>query len=491
MDQWIPATIVFAYIGAMIGIGFVGRKRATSESEFLVAGRRLGPMLYVGTMSALVLGGASTVGGVGLGFEYGISGMWLVVTIGLGICVLSLFFAGRIQRARVYTVSGLLELRYGPGTRTISAIIMMFYAVFLAVTSTVAYGTIFAALFDLERYWAVLLGGSVVIIYSLLGGMWSITLTDFVQFLIQTLGIFFLLLPITLSAAGGLSGMREALPASYFDFGAIGGQSILTYVVVYGFGLLIGQDIWQRVFTARSAGVARWGGLAAGIYCLAYGAAGALVGMAAKVLMPDFANENRDDVFGALVSSSLTPVVAGLVLAAALAAVMSTSSGSLIAAATVANKDLFGRWFAARRTAGADAGSGAATPVTPAPESVGGNRWYIVIFGVLVLGLSLLINNVVEALTIAYNILVGGLLVAILGALVFKRGTARGAVASMSAGGLVTIGTMLFQRDLLANEPIYFGLAASLIAYIVVSLLTEPTDKRIQREWTERTRAGR
>ena len=106
--------IVAIYLIGMIAFGFWGKRRATTQSDFLVAGRRLGPMLYSGTMAAIVLGGASTIGGVGLGYQYGISGMWLVFAIGAGILALSLLFAGRIQRLRVYTVSQMLELRYGP-----------------------------------------------------------------------------------------------------------------------------------------------------------------------------------------------------------------------------------------------------------------------------------------------------------------------------------------------------------------------------------------
>ena len=80
--------IVIAYLVAMIAFGFWGKRRATTESDFLVAGRRLGPVLYSGTMAAIVLGGASTIGGVGLGYQYGLSGMWLVVAIGTGILLL-------------------------------------------------------------------------------------------------------------------------------------------------------------------------------------------------------------------------------------------------------------------------------------------------------------------------------------------------------------------------------------------------------------------
>src|SRR5215210_2447329 len=79
----------------------------------------------------------------------------------------------------------------------------------------------------------------------------------------MTVGIFFLLLPISITAPGGFSGMQEALPPSYFDLTAIGWQTIFTYFLLFFFGLMIGQDIWQRVFTARSPEIARWGSVAA------------------------------------------------------------------------------------------------------------------------------------------------------------------------------------------------------------------------------------
>src|SRR6478752_8710555 len=232
--------VIAVYIGAMIGIGFYAKGKAKTESDFLVAGRRLGPLLYSGTMAAVVIGGASTIGGVGLGYEYGISGMWLVFSIGCGILFLSLVFAARINRAGVYTVSQLLELRYGRGANLLSGIVMWAYTLMLAVTSIIAYGTVFGVLFDIGKVPSILIGGAVVVAYSVLGGMWSITLTDFVQFLIKTIGIFFLLLPAAIIKAGGVSGLADKLPADASSFTAIGGDRIVTYFVVYTFGLLIG-----------------------------------------------------------------------------------------------------------------------------------------------------------------------------------------------------------------------------------------------------------
>jgi solute:Na+ symporter, SSS family len=466
----VDVAVVVAYLVAMIAFGFWGKRRARTESDFLVAGRRLGPLLYAGTLSALVLGGASTIGGVGLGYEYGLSGMWLVVAIGAGVLLLSLLFAGRIQRLRVYTVSQMLQLRYGPGSSVLSGVVMFGYTLMLTVTSTIAYATIFAALLDLPRVPSILVGGLVVVIYSALGGMWSITLTDFVQFLIQTVGIFLILLPIVLAQAGGFS----ALPPEALSPTTIGGDTIVTYFVIYTFGLLIGQDIWQRVFTARSPGVARWAGAASGVYCLLYGVAGALVGMGASVLVPGL--EEPGDAFTAVVSATMTPVLAGLVLAAALAAVMSTASGSLIATATVFGQDIL------QRLRGRADGS--------EDEHVRGHRLLIVAFGLLAIVIASVLQDVVAALTIAYDILVGGLLVPILGGLLWRRATIVGAVAAMAAGAVATLVTMaVFGIE--ANEPIYVGLAAGLVVFLVGSLASRPTAPEVLAEWDRRSAGER
>lgn len=469
-------TVIALYLLGMLAMGWWGMRRARSKSDFLVAGRRLGPALYSGTMAAVVLGGASTIGGVGLGYKYGLSGAWMVVTIGLGLLALSVFFSARIARLKVYTVSEMLDLRYGGRAGVISGVVMWAYTLMLAVTSTIAYASIFDVLFDMNRTLAIVLGGSIVVAYSTLGGMWSITLTDMVQFVVKTIGVLLLLLPIAVVKAGGFAELRAELPTSYFDPLGIGGETIFTYVLIYTFGMLIGQDIWQRVFTARTDRTARWGGTVAGTYCLAYAVAGAVIGTAAKYLYPDLAN--ADDAFATVVKAELPVGVRGLVLAAALAAVMSTSSGALIACATVANNDI---WARLRGTAGRPAGT--------THDEVKGNRAFILVMGVAVILAAIALNDVVEALTVAYNLLVGGLLVPILGGLLWRRGTAQGALAAVAVGGL-TVTVLMATHGILANEPIYYGLLSSLAAYVIVSLLTPATDPAVLHAWRERL-AGR
>ncbi|MCX4908532.1 sodium:solute symporter [Streptomyces sp. NBC_00878] len=473
-------TVIVVYLVGMLAMGWWGMRRARSKSDFLVAGRRLGPTMYSGTMAAIVLGGASTIGGVGLGYQYGLSGAWMVFTIGLGLLALSVFFSARIARLKVYTVSEMLDLRYGGRAGLISGVVMWAYTLMLAVTSTIAYATIFDVLFDMNRTVAIILGGSIVVAYSTLGGMWSITLTDMVQFVVKTIGVLLLLLPIAVVKAGGFSEMKASLPTEYFDPLGIGGETIFTYVLIYTFGMLIGQDIWQRVFTARSDTTAKWGGTVAGTYCLVYALAGAVIGTAAKVLYPKLAS--ADDAFATIVKDELPVGVRGLVLAAALAAVMSTSSGALIACATVANNDIWSRLRGA-----VTSGSGSGTE--DAHDEVRGNRAFILIMGIAVICTAIALNNVIEALTVAYNLLVGGLLVPILGGLLWKRGTAQGALAAVAVGGLAVIGLMA-TYGILANEPVYYGLLASLAVYVVVSLVTPATDAAVLAAWRERL-AGR
>lgn len=446
--------VVLLYAAGMLALGWYGMRRAKTRDDYLVAGRNLGPGFYLGTMAATVLGGASTIGTVRLGYVHGISGFWLCGAIGLGIVGLSLFLAKPLLKLKIYTVTQVLERRYNPAARQSSAVIMLVYALMIGATSTIAIGTVMQVLFGLPFWVAILVGGGVVVLYSTIGGMWSLTLTDIVQFLIMTVGLVFLLMPMSIADAGGWNALVEKLPARYFDFTAIGWDTIVTYFLIYFFGIFIGQDIWQRVFTARSEGVAKVAGTAAGLYCVLYGLAGALIGMAAKVLLPDL--ENVNNAFASVVEHSLPNGIRGLVIAAALAALMSTASAGLLAASTTITQDLLPLLRGGRTSGNGD---------------VHENRIATLLLGVVMLGIALVVSDVISALTVAYNLLVGGMLVPLIGAIYWKRATTAGAIASMTLGFLTVLGFM-FKDGLDANTPIYYSLAVGLVSFVVISLVT-------------------
>ncbi len=445
--------VVLIYAAGMLVLGWYGMRKAKTHEDYLVAGRNLGPSLYMGTMAATVLGGASTVGTVKLGYVHGISGFWLCAALGLGIIALNLFLAKPLLRLRIFTVTQVLEKRYNPMARQASAVIMLAYALMIGVTSTLAIGTVLQVLFELPFWSAVLLGGGVVVVYSTIGGMWSLTLTDIVQFVIKTVGLMFVLLPICLYRVGGWDELVAKLPASSFSLTTIGWDTIITYFLIYFFGILIGQDIWQRVFTARDEKVAKYAGTTAGVYCVIYGLVCAVIGMAAHVLLPDLGNANN--AFAAIVKAALPDGIRGLVIAAALAAMMSTASAGLLAASTVLTEDLLPKLRGGKQS------------------SLSLNRLFTLLTGLVVLAIALVVEDVISALTLAYNLLVGGMLVPLIGAIYWKRATTRAAITSMTLGFITALAFMI-KDGMDANTPIYYSLAIGLVSFVVVSLVSRP-----------------
>jgi solute:Na+ symporter, SSS family len=451
--DWI---VVVAYFAVMLGAAWWGYRRAKTADDYLVAGRRLGYPMFIGTLSAVVLGGASTVGTVSLGYQHGLSGAALVLMIGLGLIGLGVLLSRRLASAGVYTVPELMAKRYGISSSVVSAAIMAAYALMIAVTSTIASGTVFNSLLGVSTTVAVLIAGGVVVLYCVTGGMWSLTLTDIVQFAIMTVGIFALLLPFAVSEAGGFGAMSDALPASYFEPTAIGASTIFTYFLLFFFGLMIGQDIWQRIFTGRDEKVIRRGTIVAGVYCMVYGIVGALIGAAAKVVLPSLGNP--DEAFSAIVEAVLPTGVIGLVLAAALAAIMSTASAALLASSTILANDLL-------------------TLVRPVKDRVLATRVVTLIVGGAVVAVSLALNDVVGALTVAYDLLTGALFVPIVLGLLWTRGTGRAAVSSIAVSSIVIV-TLMITSGLYSNDPIIYGLLTSLVVYVGMSLIGAPAERK-------------
>lgn len=448
----IDIAVIALYALGMLALGWFGMRRAKSSEDYLVAGRSLGPGLYMGTMAATVLGGASTIGTVRLGYVYGISGLWLCAAMGMGIIVLNLFLAKHLLHLKIMTVNQALERRFNSTAKRVSAVIMFSYALMICVVSFLAIGSIAQVVLGLTSWQAILLGGGIVIIYSTIGGMWSLTLTDMVQFLIKTVGMLFILLPICYFKAGGLDTMQLSLPSTAFSLSGIGWEKIITFFVIYFFGILIGQDIWQRVFTAKNEKVAKYAGTAAGIYCLIYGAAGAIIGMSAHVLLPNISDVNN--TFAEIAQLILPPGVRGLVIAAALSAMMSTASAGLLAASTTLTEDIFtGARFKTLKV----------------------NRITTLLIGLIAAAISLAVHDILDALTIAYNLLVSGILIPLIGAIYWRRSTTPGALASMILG-FATAAIMMFVDGIDANTPIYYSLGVSLASFVLVSLATKSSE---------------
>ena len=221
--------------------------------------------------------------------------------------------------------------------------------------------------------------------------------------------------------------------------------------MLYFFGILIGQDGWQRVFTARSTEVARNGGVIVGLYCFAYAIAGALIGAAGRAFLPPLSDP--DLAFATIVNAVLPAGLRGLLLAASLAAIMSTASACLLATSTVLLEDVY---IPLRKIGGTG--------------SVAQSRAVTLVFGIATTVIACLTADVIAALTVAYDLLVGALFVPVMGAILWRRGTAPAALASIAAGGVAVV-VLLVVMGIDSDVPIYGGLGLSGAVFLIVSLL--------------------
>lgn len=459
--------IVVLYLLGMVGVGYWGYRRSESLEDYLVAGRNIPLWMYVPVMSAVILGGASTIGGGGLGYQYGISGAWLVVWLGLGVAAVGLLISTELANLKAYTLGEVLERRFDTYSGTIGAAIAGVYALTIAITQVISIGTVLSALFGFGLTEMIVVAGVIVVAYTALGGMLSVTITDFVQWCIMTVGIFVFALPLGLIEVGGVSGLRAELDPSYFSPTGIGLETVFTYFLLYFLGIMIGQDIWQRVFTADSSRTARVGNVATGAYAVVYGIATALLGMIALVLFP--AVENPDLALPTMVLEIVPVGLSGLILAGFISAMMSTADSALLASSTLFTNDVYRRFL---------------DPEASDETYTRTSRATIVVLGVGMIWAAVRIGDVVNALTLAYNLLTGAVFVPILGAFFWKGATWQGALASILLSAAVVVASMALY-GFGSNLPILYGLASSLVAFVVVSLLTGPPPREKLERWLE------
>lgn len=228
---WIDMMIIIIYFAILVVVGIIGTIKAKTSEIYILAGRNLGVFMLFGCLTAVFLGGSSTIGSAQLGYEIGFSGVWFVFSMGLGITLFGIFLLKKVTGYKLMTISELLGKLFNVESKLIGAVIAAIYALMVSVTQVIAIGAFLSAIFDWNLVFSMLIGGGVVFFYTILGGMWSVSMTDIIQFSIMTAGIFLIMLPTSLSKVGGFAELTAQLPSSYFDFSAIGFKEIIQYLL--------------------------------------------------------------------------------------------------------------------------------------------------------------------------------------------------------------------------------------------------------------------
>ena len=452
MLNTIDYAIIIFYFACMVGVGFVASKFAKSKEDYLVAGRRLSFPMFFGCMSALVLGGGSTIGSTKLGYMFGFGGIWLDLSLGIGLIAMGFLVSSKLSKLKALSINEVIEGSYGTSARIFSSVLTFIYTLTVSVVQVLAIGTIFNVALGWPATTSMVVGGGIVVLYTFVGGMWAVTMTDIVQFVIKTIGVLILAPIFAYSAVGGWDVIVAKVPEANFSIGSMGWESMLTYFLLYAPGILIGQDIWQRVFTAKNEKIAKTGTVSAGVYCIFYAFATVFIGMCVFTLFPGIEPQNA---FATGVINFLPIGLRGFVLAAALAATMSCASGTILACSTVMYNDMYQRFI---------------NKNPDEKKAIWINRGFALIIGALVMICALWLKDVLVALDVAYAYLSGTVFIPVLASFVLKRFSPKAGLFSLGASSLVVTG-LFFKFGFTSNYPILFGMLTGLIVYAVVNLI--------------------
>ena len=431
----IDYVIIALYFIAIVAIGFAAARLSKTQEDYLVAGRRLSFPLFFGCMAALTLGGGSTIGSAELGYEHGLGGIWLNLSIGLGLVLAGFLVTSKLSRLRALSVNEVVEKSYGPTARVFSSVLTLVYTLTLSVVQVISIGTIINGVVGLDPTLSMVAGGGIVILYTFVGGMWSVTMTDIVQFVVKTVGILILAPIFCISAAGGWDALMAQVPESFLSVGSMGFDKSFSYVVLYVPGLIIGQDIWQRIFTAKNEKVSKRGTIGAGIYSILYALATVVIGMSVAVLLP-----HLDDPQNAFVVGVSTSV----------------SSGTILASSTILYNDLYARFAKKRLKLG----------------EVAVTRLFALLIGVVVMICSLWINDVLVGIDICYGYLSGCVFVPLVASFVLKRFSPHAGLYALGASAVVVTACFLVVGTS-SSVPIVAGMATGLAVYAAANLFSK------------------
>ncbi len=477
--------VVILYPLLLVGVSVWRSRSVKSHEDFMVAGRQVPVALLVGTLVCTWIGSGSLFGGAGLAYRTGIAELWFSSGGWLGL-VVAFFLAARVRRIAEYTVPDLLEKRYNALARLLGTV-----AIILAYVTIAAYqfrggGWILSIVSDgaISPDTGMYITAVAIVLFTALAGMKSIVTVDVFNGIIITLGVLFAV-PYMVFELGGVQAVMNALPQSHLE--PLGGHNVLWVfgVAAPTFLLILGESgMYQKFFSAKNESAARKAvvGMVLGIVIIEV--AIALLAITGRAAFPDLMESTS--VVGRAGSETVIlyiarhglPVAGGMVLlAAAVAIVLSTGNTFLLVPSTNVSRDLFQRFV---------------RPEASERQMLLVQRLAIAGFGVLALLAITQFDTILSMALYAYSLVGASLTPALLAAFLWRRVTVAGGVACI-AGGLgallgiaaasrlgvdftLTLGRTEF--DFASSEYIVIpGVLVSIGLMVIVSLLTKPSPR--------------
>lgn len=343
------------YITVLIMLGYFGSRKTQDNTDFFIGGRTLGPFVasmsyFSSSASAWVMLGLS-----GVGYIVGVSALWVVPGLILGHGFSWIWVAPRLQKLshseKLVTVTDLLVLgaddRAKKQIRIFTSIIIIFSFMFYVAAQLQAAGGTFSVTFGLTLSNSIMLGGLVIMSYTMLGGFWAVSLTDTLQGTLMMIAS--VILPgLALMQVGGFGDFWQnyqtvASPHQLSVSGSNGGLMLVGFVIgsmSIGLGAMGQPHLLTRFMSLKDDKKVHYAQIIA-IMCFAVSMTGMVIlGMCGKIMVSDITNS--EDVFFLMTDSLLPVVFGGIMVAAVLSAVLSTADSQLLVSASSISHDLMG-----------------------------------------------------------------------------------------------------------------------------------------------------
>jgi Na+/proline symporter len=336
-------TAIIAYLVLTILVGFWASRRVKSSNDYMLAGRSL-PLLLGSTALFATWFGSETVFGASSQFLEG--GLYGVIEdpFGAALCLFlfGMFFARKLYRMNLLTLGDFFKVKYGRSTELVATVFLAPPYVGYIAAQLVAMGLILNVVSGVALWEGIAISAGVVTVYTYIGGMWAITITDFVQTIIIIAGLAALAISLGIKA-GGFTAVMDAVPSGDFKFlPSANPHEIVGYVAawaVLGLGSIPSQDVFQRAMSSRSSRVAEWSCYVAGVLYLTIAMLPLFISLCIKLLYADQISGDTQLALPNMVLLHMSLPIQILFFGSLLSAIMSTTSAAILAPAAIVSEN--------------------------------------------------------------------------------------------------------------------------------------------------------
>ena len=480
-----------AYLVVMLGIGLYAYKRTSSSEDYFLGGRSLGPWPTALSAGASDMSGWLLLGLPGYAFAAGLESFWIAGGLFVGTWLNWLICAKRLRTYSIkannaLTLPDFLSTRFNDKSKliqTISALFILLFFLFYTSSGLVAGGKLFETVFGLDYTYAVIIGTVCVVSYTLFGGFLAVAWTDLVQGLMMSAAL--VIVPLV-AIDGGWSELSSTLMAknpNLLDIWTnVSGEPLtaigIISLVAWGLGYFGQPHILARFKASRSNKDIKTARRIAVVWTFISMAGALLIGLVGigfidTNLTGDLADPEK--IFMILVNAVFHPVVAGILLAAILAAIMSTADSQLLVSSSALAEDFYKQLFNKKATQ---------------KQIVNVGRFAVVAISIIALLLALNPeSSVLGLVSYAWAGFGAAFGPAILLSLFWRNMNRNGALAGIVIGGVTVVVWKQLTGGIFDLYEIVPGFLFSTIAIFAVSLATGAPEESVTESFDEYEKA--